>query len=168
MSTADANDAPTVRVLATAADTQALGVALADLVRPGDLIVLSGPLGAGKTALAKGIGDGLGVGTPVASPTFVIARSHPDGRVPLVHVDAYRLQSLAEVDDLDLDRTAEDAVTVVEWGVGLVEGMADARLEIRLSLLGDGDRRRAELVGHGGDWATRLTTLGGEDPRLGP
>jgi tRNA threonylcarbamoyladenosine biosynthesis protein TsaE len=107
-----------------------LGEALARLLRPGDLVVLSGGLGAGKTTLTQGIGRGLRVRGDVTSPTFVIARVHPsttDGP-PLVHVDAYRLSSLDEVDDLDLDASLEDAVTVVEWGEGKVEGLAEDRL----------------------------------------
>ncbi|MEP6853135.1 MAG: tRNA (adenosine(37)-N6)-threonylcarbamoyltransferase complex ATPase subunit type 1 TsaE [bacterium] len=150
----------------TANDTRALGTALADVLRPGDVVVLSGPLGAGKTTLAQGIGAGLGVGTPVASPTFVIARVHPDGRVPLVHVDAYRLGSPAEVEDLDLDLSAPESVTVVEWGSGLVEGLSDAWLEVRLTRTGDTEARTAELVAGGGDWAERLGRLTG--PLTGP
>ncbi|MFP5373027.1 MAG: tRNA (adenosine(37)-N6)-threonylcarbamoyltransferase complex ATPase subunit type 1 TsaE, partial [Actinomycetes bacterium] len=118
-------------VLPAPADTRALGQALARVFRPGDLVVLAGPLGAGKTALTQGIGEGLGVGEPVTSPTFVIARVHRGGRIPLVHVDAYRLGSVADVDDLDLDASAAESVTVVEWGQGLVEQLADEHLEIR-------------------------------------
>jgi tRNA threonylcarbamoyladenosine biosynthesis protein TsaE len=139
-------------------DTRAFGARLAAVLRPGDLIVLTGPLGAGKTALVQGIGAGLEVTGRVVSPTFVIARVHP-GRVPLVHVDAYRLQSLAEVDDLDLDVDAADAVTVVEWGAGLVEQLSAARLEIALERAPDSEHRRARLTGHGGDWADRLDAL---------
>ena len=101
----------------------------------GDLVVLSGPLGAGKTALVQGIGAGLDVQGRIASPTFVIARVHParaEGGVPLVHVDAYRLGSLDEVDDLDLDVDAQSSVTVVEWGAGLVEQLAESHLTITL------------------------------------
>jgi tRNA threonylcarbamoyladenosine biosynthesis protein TsaE len=143
--------------LATAADTRALGTRLAGLLRAGDLVLLDGPLGAGKTVLVQGIGAGLGVQGNVVSPTFVIARVHR-GPVPLVHVDAYRLGSLAEVDDLDLDVSVSDAVTVVEWGRGKVEQLADAYLEIRLdrAVGDDTDARTATLVPHGGDWADRL------------
>ena len=141
-------------VLPTPADTHALGVALADVFRPGDLVVLVGPLGAGKTALTQGIGAGLGVGEPVTSPTFVIARVHR-GDVPHVHVDAYRLGSVADVDDLDLDVTVADSVTVVEWGQGLVEQLADEHLEVRLDRRDD-DVRTAQLIPHGPDWAERL------------
>jgi tRNA threonylcarbamoyladenosine biosynthesis protein TsaE len=143
-------------VLPTPEDTRALGERLAALLRPGDLVVLVGPLGAGKTALTQGIGAGLGVGEPVTSPTFVIARVHHGGRVPLVHVDAYRLGSVADVDDLDLDASAEDSVTVVEWGQGLVEQLADEHLEVRLDRRDD-DVRTALLVPHGPGWDERLT-----------
>jgi tRNA threonylcarbamoyladenosine biosynthesis protein TsaE len=138
--------------------TRAFGAQLASLLRAGDLIVLTGPLGAGKTTLVQGIGSGLGVQGNVVSPTFVIARVHR-GRVPLVHVDAYRLRSLAEVDDLDLDVDIADAVTAVEWGAGLVEQLADARLEIALERSDDSEQRLARLAPHGGDWAERVAGL---------
>src|ERR1700728_2194094 len=120
----------------TAADMRHLGERLAGLLRPGDLIVLSGPLGAGKTTLTQGIGAGLGVRGPVTSPTFVIARVHPSlrGGPDLVHADAYRLGSRAEVDDLDLDADLERSVTVVEWGEGLVEELADSHLEVSIEI----------------------------------
>lgn len=146
-------------VLPTAADTKALGVRLAAILRAGDLVVLTGPLGAGKTALVQGIGAGLGVSGTVVSPTFVIARVHR-GPLPLVHVDAYRLRSLDEVDDLDLDVDAADAVTVVEWGAGLVEQLTDARLEVVIERRPDSEERLARLSPHGGDWADRLAAFG--------
>jgi tRNA threonylcarbamoyladenosine biosynthesis protein TsaE len=121
----------------TATAMRGLGRRLAALLRPGDLVVLTGSLGAGKTTLVQGIGHGLGVRGPVTSPTFVIARVHPklDGRGPaLVHADAYRLGSRAEVDDLDLDADLEGSVTVVEWGEGLVEDLAEGHLEIRITM----------------------------------
>lgn len=148
--------------LPTAADTHAFGSRLAGLLRAGDLVVLIGPLGAGKTALTQGIGGGLGVHGQVVSPTFVIARSHAGGRLPLVHVDAYRLGSLDEVDDLDLDISVVDSVTVVEWGAGLVDQLTDARLEIRLSRQADTEVRELELVPVGGDWAHRIQPLTGQ------
>jgi len=142
-------------VLPTVADTQAFGAALAELLRPGDLVVLAGPLGAGKTALTQGIGAGLGVPGPVTSPTFVLARVHRGGRVPLVHVDAYRLSGMADVDDLDLDATTGEAVTVVEWGHGLVEQLADEHLVVELDRRDD-DVRTARLVPVGPGWERRL------------
>jgi tRNA threonylcarbamoyladenosine biosynthesis protein TsaE len=142
-------------VLPGVADTRELGRQLAQLLRPGDLVVLAGPLGAGKTALTQGIGAGLGVPGPVTSPTFVLARVHRGGRVPLVHVDAYRLGSMADVDDLDLDATAEEAVTVVEWGHGLVEQLADEHLVVELDRRDD-DVRTARLVPQGPGWEQRL------------
>ena len=142
--------------LPTAADTQAFGAELAVRLRTGDLVVLTGPLGAGKTALTQGIGRGLGVAGPVVSPTFVIARVHRGGRVPLVHVDAFRLSSLDEVDDLDLDVDMGDSVTVVEWGAGLVERLAESYLEVRIARDGHSDERTVELVAHGRAWARRL------------
>ncbi|MGH3300123.1 MAG: tRNA (adenosine(37)-N6)-threonylcarbamoyltransferase complex ATPase subunit type 1 TsaE [Streptosporangiaceae bacterium] len=122
--------------VATAAQMRYLGERLSGLLRAGDLVVLSGPLGAGKTTLAQGIGAGLGIRGQVTSPTFVIARVHPSlGAGPdLVHADAYRLGSRAEVDDLDLDADLASAVTVVEWGAGLVEDLADSFLSVTIDL----------------------------------
>jgi len=145
--------------LSTVDDTRTFGRQLAGRLRAGDLVVLTGPLGAGKTALAQGIGAGLGVAGEVTSPTFVIARIHRGGRVPMVHVDMYRLGAVAdpraEVDDLDLDASVEDSVTLVEWGEGIVEQLVDAYLEIRIDRLDD-ETRVVDLIGHGGDWAERL------------
>ena len=123
----------------TADEMRALGQRLADLLRPGDLVVLSGPLGAGKTTLVQGIGQGLNVRGPVTSPTFVIARVHPPlgGGPALVHADAYRLASPAEVDDLDLDADVSSSVTVVEWGEGLMDGLAADRLEVTIAMSRD-------------------------------
>jgi tRNA threonylcarbamoyladenosine biosynthesis protein TsaE len=115
---------------------RALGRRLAGLLRAGDLVLLAGPLGAGKTTLVQGVGEGLRVRGPVTSPTFVIARVHPPlaGGPALVHADAYRLGSPAEVDDLDLDASLDSSVTVVEWGGGLAEGLAADRLEITIGM----------------------------------
>ncbi|WP_069386921.1 tRNA (adenosine(37)-N6)-threonylcarbamoyltransferase complex ATPase subunit type 1 TsaE [Cellulosimicrobium cellulans] len=121
-------------MLVDAEATRAFGRALAGVLRAGDLVVLTGDLGAGKTTLTQGIGAGLGVRGQVASPTFIVAREHPslvDGPA-LVHVDAYRLGSLEEVDALDLDSSLDESVTVVEWGSGLVESLAVDRLEVVL------------------------------------
>jgi tRNA threonylcarbamoyladenosine biosynthesis protein TsaE len=126
---------PPVRV-PTGRAMRDLGVRLAGLLRAGDLVVLSGALGSGKTTLTQGIGEGLKVRGPITSPTFVIARVHPSlsGGPPLVHVDAYRLSGFAEVDDLDLDASLNEAVTVVEWGAGLVEGLAVDRLVVEIAV----------------------------------
>ncbi len=140
---------------ATPEQTQQFGRRLARLLRPGDLVILAGPLGAGKTALTQGIGAGLGVGGRIASPTFVIARVHP-GVLPLVHVDAYRLGSLAELDDLDLDYSADEVVTVVEWGAGLAEQLADEWLQITIEADPDSEARTFALHPHGDGWRRRL------------
>jgi tRNA threonylcarbamoyladenosine biosynthesis protein TsaE len=119
----------------TADVARELGERLAGLLRPGDLVILTGDLGAGKTTFTQGIGAGLGVRGDVTSPTFVIARVHPslvDGPA-LVHVDAYRLGGVGELDDLDLDTSLDEAVTVVEWGGGVAEGLSETRLEVRLT-----------------------------------
>lgn len=156
-----AADAQLRRLLPTVADTHAFGNELAALLRAGDLVVLSGPLGAGKTVLAQGIGAGLGVAGRITSPTFVIARVHK-GPLPMVHVDAYRLGDVpdprGEVDDLDLDAELEEAVVVVEWGEGLVEQLADAHLWVGVDRRDD-DVRVVRLRGHGGDWPQRLAAL---------
>jgi tRNA threonylcarbamoyladenosine biosynthesis protein TsaE len=107
-----------------------LGLELGKALRAGDVLVLTGPLGAGKTTLTRGIGEGLGVRGPVTSPTFVLARTHPslvDGP-PLVHVDAYRLNSAVELDDLDIDFA--HSVVVVEWGAGMLDGIVDSWLDV--------------------------------------
>jgi tRNA threonylcarbamoyladenosine biosynthesis protein TsaE len=153
-----------------------LGRRLASVLTAGDLVILSGGLGAGKTTLTQGIGDGLGVRGPITSPTFVIARVHPPlagsgaggngaaGRGPaLVHADAYRLGSVLELDDLDLDTDTASSVTVVEWGGGLAEGLSADRLEITITPVPAGpggaseaDRanvtREAASAGGDGDW----------------
>lgn len=143
-------------VVPTAEAMRELGARLAAFLRPGDLVVLSGDLGAGKTTLTQGIGEGLGVRGPITSPTFVIARVHPSlsGGPALVHADAYRLGGFAELDDLDLDASLEESVTVVEWGEGLAEGLAEDRLEI---FIGRDDAvteaRVLSVTGIGDRWA---------------
>jgi tRNA threonylcarbamoyladenosine biosynthesis protein TsaE len=147
---------PQTLTVSTAAGMRELGTRLADVLRAGDLVILSGDLGAGKTTLTQGIGAGLGVRGPVTSPTFVIARVHPPvvtvgrglaGAGPaLLHADAYRLGSALELDDLDLDTEIADSVTVVEWGEGLAEGLAADRLEITIS-------REPEATAASGDLA---------------
>ncbi|GAA0395594.1 tRNA (adenosine(37)-N6)-threonylcarbamoyltransferase complex ATPase subunit type 1 TsaE [Microbispora corallina] len=140
---------------ATAEETRALGARLAALLRPGDLVVLTGPLGAGKTTLVQGVAEGLKVRGPITSPTFVIARVHPSlsGGPALVHADAYRLGGALEVDDLDLDASLQDSVTVVEWGEGLVEGLSDDRLEILIKRGASGEDRVIRVTGVGPRWS---------------
>ena len=125
-------------------------------LRAGDLVLLSGPLGAGKTVLVRGIADGMGVAGQVSSPTFVLARVHPAGRggVPLVHVDAYRLGGrLDELDDLDLDTQLADAVVVVEWGAGSAERLSEDHLLIDIERRADDSR--VVYVHPRGAWTTR-------------
>ncbi len=151
---------PAAMRIATDAEMRDLGRRLAALLRAGDLVILAGPLGAGKTTLVQGIGAGLGVRGPVTSPTFVIARVHPVAAGPgpaLVHADAYRLGSIGEVDDLDLDTDAAGAVTVVEWGAGLAAGLAEDRLEISIEPDSDSDVRTVRLIGRGARWHGALT-----------
>jgi tRNA threonylcarbamoyladenosine biosynthesis protein TsaE len=144
---------PLRATLPTPEDTRAVGERLATLLRAGDLLILTGDLGAGKTTLTQGLGDGLGVRGPVTSPTFVIARVHPSlrGGPELVHVDAYRLGDAAELDDLDLDTDLDEAVTVVEWGSGLAESLSEDRLELRLGRAAD-DVRTLTVTPVGGRW----------------
>ena len=139
------------RALPTAEDTRAFGSRLATLLARGDVVLLTGGLGAGKTTLAQGLGAGLGVRGDVTSPTFVISRVHPAlGPGPdLVHVDAYRLGGTGELDDLDLDLSVPTSVTVVEWGAGLAEGLADSWLDVRLDPLAG--RGAAALAAAGAD-----------------
>lgn len=151
------------------------GVELSAVLHAGDLVVLSGPLGAGKTTMTRGIGDGLQVRGPVTSPTFVLARTHPSvvGGPPLVHVDAYRLGSALELDDLDIDFAR--SVVVVEWGSGMLDGVAESWLEVEIARPtgaaeadGDGDEddedgedaeldadepRTVTVTGYGPRWA---------------
>ncbi|MFI1468288.1 tRNA (adenosine(37)-N6)-threonylcarbamoyltransferase complex ATPase subunit type 1 TsaE [Streptomyces wuyuanensis] len=145
--------------LASPEQTQELGRRLAKLLRPGDLVMLTGELGAGKTTLTRGLGEGLGVRGAVTSPTFVIARVHPSlvGGPALVHVDAYRLGGgLDEMEDLDLDVSLPDSVVVVEWGDGKVEDLSEDRLHVVIHrVVGntDDDRRQITLTGVGARWA---------------
>jgi tRNA threonylcarbamoyladenosine biosynthesis protein TsaE len=138
--------------LPTAQDTMALGAKLGENLRAGDVVVLSGPLGAGKTVLAKGIAEAMDVDGPVTSPSYVLARVHParqSGTPAMVHVDMYRLLDhagadlLGELDSLDLDTDLDDAVVVVEWGEGIVERLSDRHLDIRLERGADTEVRTA-------------------------
>lgn len=138
--------------LPTASDTIALGTRLGEQLRAGDVVVLSGPLGAGKTVLAKGIAQAMAVEGPVISPTFVLARVHRALRPnapAMIHVDMYRLLDhasvdlLAELDSLDLDAELDDAVVVVEWGEGIAERLSDNHLDVRLERGADTEVRTA-------------------------
>ncbi|MGV9402285.1 tRNA (adenosine(37)-N6)-threonylcarbamoyltransferase complex ATPase subunit type 1 TsaE [Streptomyces sp. NPDC003667] len=137
-----------------------LGRRLAKLLRAGDLVMLSGELGAGKTTLTRGLGEGLDVRGAVTSPTFVIARVHPSlgGGPPLVHVDAYRLSGgLDEMEDLDLDVSLPDSVIVVEWGKGKVEELTEDRLQVVIHrAVGDttDEVRHVTVTGLGERWAS--------------
>nr|WP_246132498.1 tRNA (adenosine(37)-N6)-threonylcarbamoyltransferase complex ATPase subunit type 1 TsaE [Microbacterium mitrae] len=110
-----------------------LGIAFGRILVAGDLVVMTGPLGAGKTTLTRGIAEGLGVRGPVQSPTFVLARTHPSlvGGAPLVHVDAYRLGSAMELDDLDID--FDSSVVIVEWGRGMVDGLSEQCWDVEIA-----------------------------------
>ncbi len=131
-----------------------LGTKLATHLKPGDLVVLRGNLGAGKTALTQGIGEYLGI-KDVTSPTFVIARSHK-GKIPLIHVDAYRLLDSGtdnfEIDDLDLDTSRAGAITVIEWGESVAARLNEDYLLIDISFGDEEDERTVEFIGHGARW----------------
>ncbi|PWJ26198.1 tRNA threonylcarbamoyladenosine biosynthesis protein TsaE [Branchiibius hedensis] len=137
--------------LASPDATAEWGRTLGSLLRAGDLVLLHGELGAGKTTLTRSLAEGLGVRGPITSPTFVLARTHPSvtGGPSLVHVDAYRLGGdAAALDDLDLDASLDEAVTVIEWGAGMAEGLSSARLDIYLTASPDESRQvRAVPVG---------------------
>lgn len=149
------------REIVSPSDMEALGEEIGRMLRPGDLVVLTGPLGAGKTTLTRGVGQGLGVRGPIQSPTFVLARTHPSlvGGTPLVHVDAYRLGSPAELDDLDID--FEGSIVIVEWGRGMVDGIRDTWWELEIE---------REWHGHGQDDAcygvAHEAELDADAPRL--
>ena len=141
-------------IISTADAMREYGSRLAGVLRAGDLVLLSGPLGAGKTTLAQGIGEGLHVRGSVTSPTFVLARVHPSlGSGPaLLHVDAYRLGSVAELDDLDLEASLDEAVTVVEWGGVIAEGLSDHWLEVLIGRPTADDARSVRVRPHGRRW----------------
>lgn len=144
-------------VVPTADDMTALGVALARKLRAGDVIIATGDLGAGKTTLTQGIGEGLGAAGPIISPTFVLSRIHhsSNGRPDLVHVDAYRLSSAGELEDLDLEETLDHSVTVVEWGENIAEVLSPDRLEITVLRSADptDETRTVLITGVGDRWS---------------
>ncbi|MCW1250116.1 tRNA (adenosine(37)-N6)-threonylcarbamoyltransferase complex ATPase subunit type 1 TsaE [Acaricomes phytoseiuli] len=143
--------------------TRRLAGRLAELLTAGDLVLLSGELGAGKTTLTQALGAALGVRAGIISPTFVLMRQYPSltGGPDLVHVDAYRLHSAAEIDDIDIESLMDSAVTVVEWGEGLVDHLSDSRLLIRIDREvmkaeeadTEDEPRRIEIIGYGPRWA---------------
>ena len=140
-------------------ETRALGEELGrDVLRAGDVVVLSGELGTGKTALAQGVGRGLEVDGPVVSPTFTLVREY-EGRVRLCHVDVYRLERLQEVHELGIEEQLEDSVTLVEWGEVVVAALPVERLEVRLTAGGGPDERIIELVLLGESWRSRSRML---------
>lgn len=146
--------------LSSAQATHDFGAALGAGLRAGDLVILSGSLGAGKTTLTQGIAAGMGVQGRVTSPTFVIARVHrpATGAVPLVHVDAYRLTGAVELDDLDLDTDLTAAAVVVEWGEGVADQLSEEKLLVDLTRLPD-DTRTARLTAVGAGWQERLPVI---------
>ncbi|MFC2641558.1 MAG: tRNA (adenosine(37)-N6)-threonylcarbamoyltransferase complex ATPase subunit type 1 TsaE [Propionibacterium acidifaciens] len=164
---------PVTVTVPTADAMRRLGVLLARRLRAGDLLIADGELGAGKTTLAQGLGAGLDVAGPVVSPTFVLSRVHRarGGGPDLVHVDAYRMGSAAELEDIDLDSSMAGAVTFVEWGAGMAEGLAPERLDIDILRSADpaDDTRTVQLTGHGDRWADEdLVGLRAELASSGP
>jgi len=140
-------------------ETRALGEELGrDLLRAGDVVVLSGELGTGKTALAQGVGRGLEVEGPVVSPTFTLVREY-EGRVRLCHVDVYRLERVQEIHELGIEEQLEDSVTLIEWGEVAVNALPADRLEVRLTAGGGPDERIIELVPLGESWRRRSGRL---------
>ena len=138
-------------VIPDAEAMEALGARLAALLAAGDLVVLDGPLGAGKTTLTRGLGAALGARGAVTSPTFVLAREHPTASgVPLVHVDAYRLATARELDDLDLDY--DGAIVVVEWGSGKLDGVAESWIDVGIAREAYDDSRDVTITGNGPRW----------------
>lgn len=147
---------PLVLVTSSAAGTQDLAAALAAISLPGDLVLLAGEMGAGKTAFSQGFARGLGITDQVTSPTFTIVQEYAGGRLGMHHLDVYRLETLREVADLGLSEMLdEDAVMLVEWGDAVLPALPDQYLELRISFGEGDDERRFELRGVGGSWPAR-------------
>ncbi|NBU23106.1 MAG: tRNA (adenosine(37)-N6)-threonylcarbamoyltransferase complex ATPase subunit type 1 TsaE [Actinobacteria bacterium] len=137
--------------IATPEQMHELGIKIAGYLRAGDLVLLNGPLGAGKTTLTRGIGEGLGAQGTVQSPTFVLARTHKTAAGPkLVHVDAYRLSSAVELDDLDID--FERSIVVVEWARDYIDGLAEHWLNVNIDRSSEDEVRSVEILGAGSRW----------------
>ncbi|MCX6422824.1 MAG: tRNA (adenosine(37)-N6)-threonylcarbamoyltransferase complex ATPase subunit type 1 TsaE [Actinobacteria bacterium] len=151
----------TTFILTDATAMMRFGESLGSLLQAGDVVILDGPLGAGKTTLTKGLALGLGVTDPITSPTYVISHVHQGVRTSLVHVDAYRLGSHVEFDDLDLDADLDTTVTVVEWGEGRAEGLSEEPLYVRIRPEDDGDVRQLTLAGSLDRWAAVIDALRG-------
>lgn len=144
----------------TAEDTRAIGAALADVLVAADVVVLTGELGAGKTTLVQGLARGLGATEHVASPTFTLVREYPSGRLPIAHVDVYRLERLQDVVDLALDELGGDgAVLLIEWGDAVEELLPADRLRIELATQEDGETRYLTIGSEGPSWAARADAL---------
>jgi tRNA threonylcarbamoyladenosine biosynthesis protein TsaE len=125
-----------------------LGVRLGSLLKPGDLVSLNGVLGAGKTTLTKAIGEGVGVQGSISSPTFLIARTHPTkSGTPFVHIDAYRLSTPRELDDLDIDYS--NSISVIEWGRGFTNGLSESYVEIEIERFLETEERKLTVIGQG-------------------
>ena len=149
-----------VATTAAADETQQLGAAIAELVRPGDLVLLAGELGAGKTALVQGIGRGLGITEPITSPTFMLARQHDGGRLVLHHLDVYRLEQMQEVFDVGLPELLDEGgVTLIEWGDVIAPTLPADFLEVRLRFGEGDDDRIIEVVAVGPRWNARTRAL---------
>lgn len=134
-------------------ETLALGHRLASILQPGDVLLLSGRLGTGKTLLTGGIAEGLGITVPVTSPSFVIARHYNDGFLELIHADVYRLGSVAEFEDLELEESASDGVLVIEWGEAVAQAVTEDRLDIDISM--EGETGRTFRLIPRGSWSSR-------------
>ena len=134
-------------------ETLALGQRLASILQPGDIVLLNGRLGTGKTLLASGIAEGLGITAQVSSPSFILARRYDDGFLPLVHADVYRLGSIAEFDDLELIEDAGDGVRIIEWGEAIAQALDEDHLEIRITI--DGENERTFVLDPHGSWVDR-------------
>lgn len=146
----------------TETDTRAAAGRLAALCRPGDVILLAGPLGSGKTAFTGGLADGLFVDEPVVSPSFVIMRRYESGFLPLIHIDVYRLGSIGEFDDIEPLEEGRDGVTVIEWGIAVAEAVPNDHLMVRFEVVGEGERVLTFVPS--GVWTLRpLETIGSAD-----
>ena len=145
-------------VTKNATQTETLGEGIGALLQPGDVVVLAGDLGTGKTTFVKGAARGLGVLEPVTSPTFAIVQEY-DGRYPVAHVDVYRLARIQELHDLGFEELIEERIVLVEWGDTIAGVLPPDRLEVRFELAADGDARTVEIAPQGGRWVARTSQL---------